>query len=579
MRVIATAGHVDHGKSTLVEALTGTDPDRWAEEKERGLTIDLGFAFTTLPSGAEIAFVDVPGHVRFLKNMLAGVGAVAACVFVVAATEGWKPQTEEHLRILELLGLRHGVIALTKVARIDAGLVAERRAELRERTRGTFLADAPIVAVDVPNALGLDALRAALADLVAATPAARDDDRPRLWIDRVFAAKGAGTVVTGTLTGGALRVGDELAARPGHRTAHVRSLQRAHRDHREVAPGSRVAVNLAGIHHDDLARGHVLVRPGQWHETTTIDASLHVLDSLDHEVSRRGAHVAYLGSGEHAVRLRVIGPTAIAPGTSGLVRLHLPVALPLLPGDRFVLRESGRSETVGGGEVLDVDPQRPAARAQPYRSVDRVIRERGWTTPVELERLTGERRPAVVGTWIVEPAILAVERERARTAIDGAGPVGIDLAAVGPHARAVHQQLADEGELVIERGRAHRAEHQDPYRAHPFLAAVDAAPFRPPSPSAFGIDPAVVAELRRRQLLFEHDGIHLTTGALDAAAARIAGALETRPEGLTIAEIRDELDTTRKYVIAIVAILDATGRTRRRGDLHLAGPRLTQPWG
>ncbi len=574
MRVIATAGHVDHGKSTLVQALTGTDPDRWAEEKERGLTIDLGFAFATLPSGEDIAFVDVPGHVRFLKNMLAGVGAVDACLFVVAATEGWKPQSEEHLRILQLLGVNHGVIALTKVAPVDAAEAQARTDEVRAHTEGTFLEGAPIVAVDAPAGRGLDSLRAALADLVRRTPAAVDDDRPRLWIDRVFAAKGAGTVVTGTLTGGALHVDDELWARPGRRTVRVRSLQSAHTRHEVLAPGARVAVNLTGIHHDQLARGQVLVRPGQWHETATVDASLSVLPSLDHAVSRRGAYVVYLGSGEHPVRMRVIGPDAIAAGGHGFVRLHLPVALPLLPGDHFVLRESGRSETIGGGEVLDVDPQLPAASATPDRSVDRVVRERGWVEVAELERLTGERRAPDVDPWVVDPKLLADERDRSLGDIADAGPAGVDLAGLDPRRRAVHEQLAAEGLIVLDRGRARSPGQPDPVPDHPYLAAIDATPFRPPSPAAFGIDAKQLADLRRRGLLFEHDGIYFTAGALDAAAVAIAGALETRPEGLSIGDLRELLDTTRKYVIPLMTILDATGRTRRRDDRRIAGPRL-----
>ena len=382
MHVVATAGHVDHGKSTLVEALTGTDPDRFAEEKARGLTIDLGFATTTLPSGAALSLVDVPGHVRFIKNMLAGVGGVDACLFVVAATAGWKPQSEEPLRNLELLGVRHGVVALTKVGPADDDLVDLAHLEVEERVAGTFLEGAPVVTTAAPTGVGLDNLRAALDALLAATPPAVAHGRPRLWIDRAFSARGAGTVVTGTLTGGRLHTDDELAVHPAGSPVRVRSLQNHHAERDELPPGSRCAVNLVGVAHDEVVRGHVLVRSDQWHHTTVVDASLRVLDRLDHPVSRRGAHVVYLGSGEHPVRMRILGPDALDPGTEGAVRIHLPEPLPLLPGDRFVLRESGRAETVGGGEVLDVDPTERASRARPDRSVDRVVRERGWV-PVD----------------------------------------------------------------------------------------------------------------------------------------------------------------------------------------------------
>ncbi|MDQ3107116.1 MAG: selenocysteine-specific translation elongation factor, partial [Actinomycetota bacterium] len=353
MRVVATAGHVDHGKSTLVRALTGTDPDRFAEEKARGLTIDLGFASTTLPSGRDVGFVDVPGHVRFLKNMLAGVGAVDACLFVVAATEGWKPQSEEHLRILSLLDVAHGIVALTKVGLVDEDDAELARLEVEERVAGTFLEGADVVAVDALAGRGLDALRSALDRLVASTPAAIDRGRLRLWVDRSFAAKGSGTVVTGTLTGGKLSVDDELdlVGRGMARGVRVRALQSHSSPLATADPGRRLAVNLAGAAHGDVVRGDALVRRRQWAPTSTFDASLTVLSGLDHDVSRRGAYALYLGSGEHPIRLRVLGPDAIAPGAEGFVRLHLPAPLPLVPGDRFVLRESGRGETVGGGEV------------------------------------------------------------------------------------------------------------------------------------------------------------------------------------------------------------------------------------
>src|SRR3954447_24613879 len=328
MHVVATAGHVDHGKSTLVLALTGTDPDRFAEEKARGLTIDLGFAFTTLPSGSEVAFVDVPGHVRFIKNMLAGVGAVDACLFVVAASVGWQPQCEEPLRIVDLPGIRHGLIALTKVGLVDDDVRQLAALDVGEHVAGTFLAGARVVEVDAVAGIGVDALREALDELLATTPTAVDRNRPRLWVDRVFAAKGSGTVVTGTLAGGGLAVDDELVVLPTMAKVRVRGLQSLQRQRETVEPGSRVAVNISGVSHDELARGHALVRPGQWRPTRTFDAALQVLDGLDHPVSRRGAYQAYLGSGEHAVRLRVLGKEAIDPGQTGAVRLHLPVTVP-----------------------------------------------------------------------------------------------------------------------------------------------------------------------------------------------------------------------------------------------------------
>ena len=568
--VVATAGHVDHGKSTLVLALTGMDPDRFAEEKERGLTIDLGFAWTTLPSGRRLAFVDVPGHVRFIKNMLAGVGAVDACLFVVAATEGWKPQSEEHLRILELLGVSRGLIALTKVGSVDADARELARLDLADRVTGSFLETAEVVEVDAPAGHGVDDLRDALDRLLATAAHAIDRGRPRLWVDRVFAAKGSGTVVTGTLAGGSLTVDDELVIVPGGTPVRVRALQSLQEPVDTVPAGSRVAVNLSGASRDRIARGHALVRPGQWRQTTTVDASLTVLAGLEHEVTRRGAYHAYVGSGEHPVRVRVIGADAIPPGGSGAVRLHLPAALPLLPGDRFVLRESGRAETVGGGEVLDVAPVLPASRARPSRSADRVVAERGWVDAGELELLTGERHAPTVGRWVVSPDERLATEDRVRKAVAGAGAIGLDLAVLDEHERAVLPSIDD---VVFDRGRARpRSAPGDALAAHPFVAALEAHPFSPPEPG--DVDRAELSELVRRGLVVDCDGCYFGPGAVDAAARRVAELLASEPGGVTVARVRDALGTTRKHALPLLAHLDATGVTRRRGDVRIAGPRL-----
>jgi selenocysteine-specific elongation factor len=569
MHVVATAGHVDHGKSTLVLALTGMDPDRFAEEKARGLTIDLGFAWATLPSGRELAFIDVPGHVRFLKNMLAGVGAVDACLFVVAATEGWKPQSEEHLRILQLLGVSHGMIALTKVGLVDDDTRELTRMEIEDEVAGTFLDGAPIVEVDVPAGRGVEDLRVALDHLLATTPASVDRQRPRLWVDRVFAAKGSGTVVTGTLAGGALAIDDELVVLPVMKKVRVRGLQSLQRQRDRVEPGSRVAVNLSGVSHDELSRGHAVVRPDQWRPTRTFDASLQVLDGLDHPVSRRGAYQVYLGSGEHPVRLRVLGEEAIAPGKVGAVRLHLPVAVPLLPGDRFIVRESGRDETVGGGEVLDVAPVLPASKARPSRSIERVVEERGWVAADDLERMTGERREPNVGRWVVAPAALEKALTELRDAIDGAGPLGVDRAGLTDRQRAVLPLLDG---VTVEGGRIRPAAAVDPLADHPFVSALEASPFAPPEPS--GVNRAELAELVRRGLVVEREGVYFAPSAVDAAARRVAELLVEHPEGVTVAQVRDGLGTTRKHALPLLAHFDATGVTRRRGDLRIGGPRL-----
>jgi selenocysteine-specific elongation factor len=565
VRVIATAGHVDHGKSSLVLALTGTDPDRFAEEKRRGLTIDLGFAHTVV-DGESISFVDVPGHVRFLRNMLAGVGGVDACLFVVAATEGWKPQSEEHLRILELVGVTHGVVAMTKVDLLDDPELVELAVlEVIERTAGTFLAGAPVVPVAAPSGDGLDELRTALAALARTTPAATDRGRARLWIDRVFAAKGSGTVVTGTLTDGSVATGDHVRLEPGGREARVRTIQTLGRTVGEIGPGNRVALNLVGVEHGALSRGHAVVAPHRWHMTSVVDATLEVLASLDHAVSRRGAHLAYIGSGEHAVRLRVLGPRALEPGERGLVRLHLAASLPLLPGDRYVLRETGRDETVGGGEVLDVAPVRRASKARPDRSVDRVVAERGWVETAELERLTGEVRQPTVGRWVAEPGAVAATMAALRGRLDG----GLPLATLDERERAVLDTFPD---VVVEGGTARLRSAADPLADHPGVAALAAGGLAPEPPA--GLDRAQLRELVRRGVVFERDGIWWHVDAVGASAAIVADLLRTRRGGFSVGEFREAAGITRKHAVPLLAELDSRGITRRRDDLRIAGNLL-----
>ncbi len=569
MRVIATAGHVDHGKSSLVLALTGTDPDRFEEEKRRGLTIDLGFAHAVLPSGAGVSFIDVPGHVRFLRNMLAGVGGIDACVFVVAATEGWKPQSEEHLRILELLGVRHGLIALTKVDLVDDEWRDIAILEVLDHVAGTFLADAAIVPVAATIGAGIEELRAALDVLVAETPAALDRGRPRLWVDRVFAARGSGTVVTGTLTGGTLRADDHVRIGNRRHDIRVRSIQSHGENVGTVVPGNRVALNLSGIEHADVQRGNAVVTSDLWWPTDRFDAQLQVLERLDHEVSRRGAFVAYIGSGEFSVRMRVLGTDAIQPGTSGLVRLFLPEPLPLLPGDRFILRESGRSETVGGGEVLDIHPVLAASKAHPDHDTDRLLRERGWVTTTDFSLLTGQERDATIGHWLVTTEALAELTVAVRARVDAAGGLGLDIAGLDDRERAVLATIAD---VSVVNGVARPAEIVDPLADHPYVAALFAGSFTPPDPT--GVDRAELRQLVRRGLVVERDGVCFHIEAIEAAARVAAALLVDDPGGFTVAQFRDATGSTRKHALPLAAELDARGITRRRDDLRIAGARL-----
>ncbi len=579
MRVIATAGHVDHGKSTLVWALTGTDPDRWEAEKTRGMTIDLGFASTTLPSGEEIGFVDVPGHGRFLKNMLAGVSEVDACLFVVAATEGWMAQSEEHLRILELFGLTRGLVALTKVGLVDDEVLELASLEVAEQLEGTFLAQAEMISVDVPGGVGLDALRAALDRLVDATPAAGDRGRPRLWIDRSFPVRGAGTVITGTLGGGQVAVGDELLVAPASHPVRVRGLQTHYRSVSSAEPGRRLAVNLGGVNHQQVGRGHAMVRPGQWQLTRTVDASLQVLPSVGSPLGSRGAFAMYVGSGDFPVRLRVLGQRqgapGIEPGQEGLVRLwlHGAVPVPLLPGDRYILRELGRGELMGGGVVLDVEPLLPASRANPSRSVERVVAERGWVDVDHLERLTGQRVVPTAGHWVIDPSRAEAIEERLRAGCAAAGSAGVDLAGLTGVERAmlsagvaglavVDNRVFAESELDADLG-DHAAQ---------VLGTLERHGLSPPDLPLS--DRGALRELEHRGLACQVGPLWLASSAVEEAVGVMARLLKSEPEGFTVSEARQALGISRKYALPLLTYFDATGITRRQGDRRVAGARL-----
>jgi selenocysteine-specific elongation factor len=594
VRTIATAGHVDHGKSSLVLALTGTDPDRFPEEKARGLTIDLGFAFATLPSGTEIAFVDVPGHVRFIKNMLAGVGAVDLALLVVAATEGWMPQTEEHLRILELLGVSHGMVAITKADLVDDETLELAELEVTEHLEDTPLADAPIVVCDSLSGRGLDDVRRTLDEVLAGAPSARDAGRPRLWIDRVFAAKGAGTVVTGTLSGGSVRVDDELEVGGRDQRVRVRGIESARQHFDAIGPGNRVALNLAGIDHHELARGDALVRPGQWAAPAVVDVGIHRVPG--EKLARRARVQVYAGSGEHGATLRALDPDA------DFARLRLSRALPLAPGDRLVLRDPGRGRTVAGVEVLDVAPVRRAADAADALGLplgERLMHAHHWISVADLPRVAGLADADVDGFvaslvdaglaeradgWLVEPATRARLRDESRTRVgafhrEKPTEPGLDLAVLARSLKAdaahLRAALADTPGLVVERGVVHDEQHAtsvaDSDEGRALVARFAASPYAPPAPADTGAPVALVRALVREGQLVDIDGVVFAASALGAARAQVVALLAERGT-VTIADIRDALGSSRKYTLPIVNWLDRNGVTRRRGDDRIPGP-------
>ena len=572
MRIIATAGHVDHGKSSLVQALTGTDPDRWEEEKRRGLTIDLGFAFTQIAE-QQIGFIDVPGHVRFLRNMLAGIGGIDACMFVVAANEGWKPQTEEHLRILDALGITRGVIVLTKTDLVDADTLALTLDSVGHHVRSTFLEAAPVVQVSIHDSATLDTLRNTISDLIASLPPVINTHRPRIWVDRSFAAKGSGTVITGTLTGSSLSVGDELLVQPTNIVVKVRGIQSNGVSLDKLEAGNRCALNLTGIDHLDINRGDVLVVAGQWLGTNKFDASLKVLESIEHAVSKRGSYMMYVGSREIKVVLHTIGSTSIQNGETGFIRVVLPDMIPLVPGDRFILRESGRDETIGGGEVLDIEPILRSSKAKPNKEILRLVAERGWVQLQQLHLLAGrnvdisEVEQALDG-WVTTNNNLAEVSKEVMALIDTSKDLGVDVASLSVYQRLVLPTLTN---VTVREGRARGADAND-VASHPMVKQFADAGCTPPDSAS--TDKAIVRQLVQRGLLVHCDELYFHSSAIDTAITAARQLLVANPQGFTVAQFREHLGVSRKYALPLINHLDTTGFTRRRDDVRIAGAKL-----
>ncbi|WP_131106144.1 SelB C-terminal domain-containing protein [Ornithinimicrobium sufpigmenti] len=613
-RVLATAGHVDHGKSTLVRALTGREPDRLAEERARGLTIELGFAWTRLPSGADIAFVDVPGHRRFIGTTLAGLGPATAVVFVVAADQGWQAQSSEHLAALRALGIRDGVLVLTRSDLADADRVEQVRGEAARRLSAAGL-EVPGVAVSARSGAGMDELREALDALVARIPHPDPDAPVRLWCDRSFTIQGSGTVVTGTLGAGTLRVGDHLAlvSSAGAREAVVRGLQSEDVAHESVGPVSRVAVNLRRVDAAEAGRESVLITPGAFALARVIDVRLEPVTTGDEPPTGAGRSAGadgsdglparvtlHVGSADHPARTRPLG---------GLhARVSLDQVLPWRVGDRALLRDPGTRQ-LWSAQVVDVDPlplrRRGAARrraealegADARSLADVRLRSRQADHPGALEQL-GLSEPAEavrVGGWWVDPAAVQVWSQRVvegvrehhathplspglamaevahllelpehlRTATDGGSlPSGLPT----PAPELVRHVVVAAG-LRTTDGRVHAPGHGGLGRAESAVTELEvrlrAAPFAAPEReelSRLGLGSTELAAAARqgRLLRLPDDIVLLPDGP--ARAMRELAALE---QPFTLSQARQALGTTRRVAVPLLEHLDGRGWTRR----------------
>ncbi|MEO6880610.1 MAG: selenocysteine-specific translation elongation factor [Mycobacteriaceae bacterium] len=591
MHVLATAGHVVHGKSTLVRALTGMEPDRWAEERRRGMTLDLGFAWTQLDDGATVAFVDVPGHERFVPTMLAGVGPVPAALVVVAADEGWMPQSAEHLDALAALGVSHGLLVITRSDLMDPELALS---DARDHLAGTALADVPGVAVSAVTGTGMTELRTAIGALVAGLPEPDAAADVRLWVDRAFTVRGAGTVVTGTLAAGTLRVGDELELAGGSRRAVVRGLQSLGRTETEVTAVARVAVNLRGVGVAEVARGTALLSPGRWRLTTTLDVRVRPVRTDEDTVELPTHGVLHVGAAAVPAQIRPLRAEGQATATdTDTARLTLDVALPLRIGDRAVLRDAGARRVVGGVVVLDPAPPSlrrrgaPAARAVVLAEVDgrpdgaNELARRGVVRAADLVALGAdvpEGTPGEAG-WLVDPTLVAPLRARLREAVraharesplDPGLPVEAARRALDlPDTRLL--ALVSQG-FDLREGRVHAAGTSAglPAAVEAAVVALTAGlveqPFAAPGAPRLvelGLGPReLAAAARAGRLLKVADGVWLGPDAIERAHE----ALTLLPQPFTPADAREALGSSRRVVVPLLELLAARGLTRRDDD-------------
>lgn len=613
MFVLGTAGHVDHGKSRLVQALTGIDPDRLTEEKERGMTIDLGFAWLKLPSGREVSIVDVPGHERFVKNMLAGVGGIDLALLVVAADEGVMPQTREHLAILDLLRLGSGIVVVTKKDLVDHELLELVTMEIRELLAGTSLASAPIVAVSAATGEGLPDLMTDIDRLLDATQPKRDIGRPRLPIDRVFTIAGFGTVVTGTLVDGQLMVGQEVEVVPPRLRARLRGLQTHKKKLDTVSPGSRVAANLSGLAASELERGQVLTPPDWLRPTIALDVKIRLLSKVPHRL-RHNAEISFHSNALEAIgKVRLLDKEKLEPGEAGWAQLVLSQPVAVVKGDLFIIRSS--TDTLGGGEIVDAYPRRHR-RFHAGTIQGLAARERGSPTEILLATIEA-RQPLTLEELLARSSLSQSETQQAiqslvsenRMVVLGEKGAGVLLfssmgwqrlrdeatqAVAGYHRRfplrpgmpkeelksklrvpsgsftAALQRLSQDG-AVVEDGKAvrlpsHRMELSREQQAvvDAFFKLLSQNPYSPPSDLT--MDPELLDLLiEQRKVVKVAGNVLFAASAYDEMVGRVMAHVKSYGK-ITVAEVRDLFQTSRKYALALMEHLDEQKITRRVGD-------------
>lgn len=627
MRVIGTAGHVDHGKSTLVAALTGTHPDRLKEEQAREMTIELGFGWMTLPGGEDVGVVDVPGHRDFIENMLAGVGGIDAALFVVAADEGVMPQTREHLAILDLLQIQGGVIALTKIDMVDdpewLDLV---ESDVRLAMMGTVLEDAQLVRVSARSGEGVGTLKQALTACLAGREERADLGRARLPIDRVFTIAGFGTVVTGTLSDGRLRAGDDVEILPQGVRGRVRGLQTHKRKEDTAVPGSRTAVNVSGVNLEQIQRGNVLAIPGRYRPTQRMDVRFRLLPDASAALKHNSEVKFFIGTSEIQARVRLLGAEELRPGEEGWLQLELSDPAVAVRGDRYILRRPSPGETLGGGSVVDPHPTRrhkrfdtavlegltallqgtpedvvlQAAQAlgpAPVRDLAARSRLAADSFEQALANLTqsgdmlalepGELRAAadvlVAGQakWESETqkALREVEnyhrqnalrRGMAREELKSRLKMAPRLFNAAMRTWASANLLVESGSLVARHGFSVQLSAAQQNLVNRLMARFAEAPYAPPTTKECQTelgDDLFGAVMDEGRLVSVSSEVVFRREDYDALRKAVQEHFE-RNETLTVAEFRDRFNTSRRYALAFLEHLDSTGITVRDGDLR-----------
>jgi selenocysteine-specific elongation factor len=621
MRIIGTAGHVDHGKSTLIAALTGTHPDRLKEEQEREMTIDLGFGWLTLPDGEEIGIVDVPGHRDFIENMLAGVGGIDAALLVIAADEGIMPQTHEHLAILDLLQIPLGLIVITKIDLInDKDWIGLIESDVRAAVKNTILQDAPIVSVSARTRSGLDQLISTLSDILKQKPARSDLGRPRLPIDRVFTMSGFGTVVTGTLMDGHFSIGDEIQVLPSGLTGRIRGLQTHKKKEEQALPGSRTAVNISGISTEQIQRGEVLVHPNQYVPTRRVDARFRLLKDIISALKNATEVKVFIGASETIGTLRLLDTEEFAPGQEGWIQLELRDPIVAVRGDKYILRRPSPSETLGGGVIVDAQPKNrhkrfdneilkslsslakgspadilfEAALALQSASADEMIKRSRLEPEIvkdALNELLGSGRLIALEDNASDPLMIAepywndlqikvqklvsdyhdqfplrsgMPREELKSRLKLSprvfNPIIKKLAAL--------QLLSETGSTVAKPGREIHFNKGQQAQVQILMRKFSENPFAPPSVKECKTEVGEEifnALIELNQLVAVSPEVVFQKQDYDLMVKRIKETLEAKGQ-ISLAAARDLFNTSRKYVQALLEHLDAIGVTARAGD-------------